>query len=392
MTTASTPSIDSPVRPNTPENLDIGYGRARLRLGIIGVGLWVVVSSALLITNAMQVIREQLSTGFSGDLMIITLLLVAYVLIQLPLDYLGGYLVPKRFGRNVEPINAYIATLTRGLVAHTSVLFCSALILYLSGSLAGLLGAFLVGMLWTLCLAAGRPIVARVVASFSIHESQKRDAIDTKLIHSSDEGFTGGITGLLSPKTNIMSARWRKTLGDEQFDLAEARRAVVMQSGAWRAGRIGAVVYTSAGLLVALWLAGPAAAGTAVGVVETGLWFTLWSFAGLLILPTLSRAAVYNTDQQLIQAGRDAKQIDELAHQLDRFQDGEPTLNAWVERIFHPIPSASSRITEKAPAKIVYWDIARTSVYLGLGSLSLLTRSVHCNVGRPALWVWLPTD
>ncbi|MFK7788332.1 MAG: hypothetical protein AB8C95_02415, partial [Phycisphaeraceae bacterium] len=150
--------------------------------------------------------------------------------------------------------------------------------------------------------------------------------------------------------------------------------------------------FTAVGLLLALLLSGPGQAGTGAGVIESALWFTLWSFAGLLVLPTLSRDAVYQIDQQLIADGIAPERLDHLTAALDQMQDGEPVRPGWVEAIFHPVPSVTKRQSRGRAGRLAFWDIARTSVYLGIGAGSLLTRSVHCNVGRPALWVWLPTD
>jgi len=378
-----------------PEPKDNGYGRARLRLGISGVGLWVVVSTALLASRAFEVIANQLSEGPRADALLVALLLALYVLVQFPLDWLGGYVVPKQFGRRVLPAKSHAMALLRGIAIHTTVLFLSAAILYIGGLLAGLLGAFVAGVIWVLCLAACRGLLARLVARLPREGGlgdATSDSIRTELIESSDEGFTGGITGLFSPRTDVLPAAWKERLRPAAFVLVKTRRETVIRTGAWHAGRLGAMAFTAAGLFLSLLLAGPEAAGTGVGVVETALWFTLWSFAGLLVLPTLSRTAIYKIDQQLINEGIDPEQFDQLTSQLDSMQDAEPNRSRWVERIFHPIPSVANRQSPARGSRLAFWDIARTSVYLGIGALSLLTRSVHCNVGRPALWVWLPTD
>jgi hypothetical protein len=36
--------------------------------------------------------------------------------------------------------------------------------------------------------------------------------------------------------------------------------------------------------------------------------------------------------------------------------------------------------------------LARHALWLGWGTLSPISRAVHCNVGRPALWAMLPGD
>ncbi|MGB0766623.1 MAG: hypothetical protein ACPGYV_02815 [Phycisphaeraceae bacterium] len=369
---------------------DNGYGRARLRLGISGVGLWVVVSVAGLASGVVESIGQRLPEGIAGDAAIVALLLVGYVVVQLPFDWLGGYRVPKRFGRAAPNPAAYAKGLARGVVVHTAILLCSAAILYLGGRFGGIAGAFVAGLCWLLVLASGRGVTAHLLAKLR-PATTIRDTTDLELLESGDEGFTGGITGLIKPKTNVLPAAWRSTLTDEQFQLAIRRRRWIIASGAWRAGRIGAFVFSAVGLLLSLLLAGADAAGTGAGVVETMLWFTLWSFAGLLLLPTLSRRAVVQVDRAMVAEGTESSRLNEVAEALDRLQDAEPRRPGWVESIFHPVPSVSNRWDPEGESRIAYWDIARTAVYLGLGGGSLLTRSVHCNVGRPSLWAWLPT-
>lgn len=372
-----------------------GYGRARLRIGISGVGFWVVVSCGLLALD-VGTARAGMPGGILGDLLPIGMLLSLYAVIQLPFDWMGGYLLPKRYGRPIEPAPKMVLVLLRGVGAHLILLMCSALALYTGGVFGGVAGAYVAGLIWVSVLAVGRNVLARTVADFDA--KQCSDApydsriIPTELMDSADEGFTGGITGFVTPGKNILPAAWRETLTPTQFALIRGRREAVIRSGAWRAGRLAALAFTGLGLLIALMLAGPESAGTGVGVVETSLWFTLWSFLGLLFLPTLARRAVYRIDQQMLADGHDLGQYHELWSVLDGLQDDEPTRPRWVERIFHPIPSVMNRRRENATRASGFWDVARTSVYLGMGGMSLLTRSVHCNVGRPALWVWLPTD
>jgi hypothetical protein len=64
-----------------------------------------------------------------------------------------------------------------------------------------------------------------------------------------------------------------------------------------------------------------------------------------------------------------------------------------IESIFHPVPSLSNRralSTRTYPP--IAWHAARMTLFLSWGCAGLLSRAVHCNVGRPELWVMLPTD
>jgi len=121
--------------------------------------------------------------------------------------------------------------------------------------------------------------------------------------------------------------------------------------------------------------------------------FTLWSFLGLLVLPTPSRAGVAEVDGAVRQSGIDEQLFDETILKLDTLQDGETQRPAGIELIFHPIPSVRSR-TEGPSRKHIrgYLGAARGAVYLSASGLGLLGRAVHCNCGRPALWVFLPSD
>jgi len=38
------------------------------------------------------------------------------------------------------------------------------------------------------------------------------------------------------------------------------------------------------------------------------------------------------------------------------------------------------------------WHAARTALYLSWAGVGLLGRAVHCNLGRPEVWVFLPSD
>jgi len=140
-------------------------------------------------------------------------------------------------------------------------------------------------------------------------------------------------------------------------------------------------------------LTGEEALGAPAGVIELSLWFTLWSFLGLLVLPTFSRRGVQELDERLRETTPDKSRLEEAVRTLDGLQDDEPERPSFVEAIFHPIPSVNNRIERRERSRLPgCWDAARTAVYLSSAGLGLLGRAVHCNCGRPGLWVFLPTD
>ena len=125
---------------------------------------------------------------------------------------------------------------------------------------------------------------------------------------------------------------------------------------------------------------------------------TLWAFLGVLVLPTPSRAAVVAVD---LAAAADVGALPmRLAmEQLDPWQDDEPVRTRAIETIFHPVPGRSARIAHVVNTSVGErvgvthaHHLARHALWLSWASLSLISRLVPCNVGRPALWVMLPGD
>jgi len=172
------------------------------------------------------------------------------------------------------------------------------------------------------------------------------------------------------------------------------RRGVQLKSGARMRGWWAAVLWPALGLWLSislvpfawddarLWLALPAMS-------------TLWSFVAVLLLPTLSRPAVYHADAEAARVVG----VEHTAHvisQLDQWQDDEPERRPLVESIFHPVPSAGNR------ARRLHNDLTadnrgghqqtRLPLLSSLVAGSVLGRVVHCNIGRPSLWVLYPGD
>jgi len=89
-----------------------------------------------------------------------------------------------------------------------------------------------------------------------------------------------------------------------------------------------------------------------------------------------------------------AERVARVIRALDALQDDEPERPDAVEVIFHPIPSASRRVARLDPPRPALrpWHVARMALPMSWCMLGLLGRAVHCNAGRPELWVMLPAD
>jgi len=235
-------------------------------------------------------------------------------------------------------------------------------------------------------------MIASLLATLKLTDAAPEDQLPVYLAASADEGFTGAIVGVFRPQYHILPAKWNDVLGPDGFAYARYRRALAVKTGTWYRGRATALLFTPIGLILSAWVVGPRL-GTAGGTIELSLWFSLWSFFGLLILPTFSRRGVTEVDERARAEGTPDEQIRRNTQILDGLQDGEPDRPSLVESIFHPIPSVTNRLEGPRSQGVTgCWDAARTTVYLSLAGLGLLGRAVHCNCGRPSLWAFLPVD
>ena len=64
-----------------------------------------------------------------------------------------------------------------------------------------------------------------------------------------------------------------------------------------------------------------------------------------------------------------------------------------IQAVFYPIPSARWRLDRLATpvSRFIPGHLARGNLYSSWATLTLVGRAVHCNIGRPALWVFPPS-
>lgn len=386
-------------RPMSSKPRASGYGRARLWLGISAVGTMVVLATLALAIGLPSRASDLFAPSLGGQALLLVAFLVAYAAIHLPFDVLGGYILPRRFGRHHPPLMKFAGGLLRGVVAHTYLLAFIGAGLLLAGRSFGVPGVIGVCALLSLTLLATRSPLARMFSPLQDSTIDKMavqpepSQLPTDFFASDDEGFTGGIIGVLRPRRVLMPQRWLQELGQLKITVVMRRRELAVRTGSWARGRLLALGFTLLGVVLAAFVVGPARIGTGEGIITFSLVFTLWSFIGLLTLPTPSRAGVAEVDAVLRASGIDQALIDETIRKLDTLQDAEPERSVGVEAIFHPVPSVRSRIEGPMNRNpLGFLDAARTTVFLSAAGLGLLGRAVHCNCGRPALWIFLPSD
>jgi len=380
----------------------ITYARARLLLGISGVGASVLVAASVLLFDLpARLLSESAQQSLPAALGSIALALLVGITAFLPFDLVGGSILV----RQRVSLTAYLAAWVRGAAAQWFVWVACAAALMLASRTFGNVGAVGAFVLLQLALAASRGRLAQLVASqpmVSIPESMRiasqRAKIDPDrlvILDSPDESFVGGWSGIRADEL-VVPKRWSR-LPEQTLVAALFRRRVIAESGAHLRGVLGAVLWNTVGCVLSLALTG-VSLDNAAGLLTLAAGMTLWAFVGVLVLPTPSRAAVFAIDGAAARK-LGARAVLDAIDRLDRWQDDEPTRSARVETIFHPVPARAARherlTADQSDSRVRFThahQLARHALWLNWASLSPLSRAVHCNIGRPALWVMLPGD
>ena len=351
--------------------------RRRLALGITNVGSWVVVAAGGLW------LLPRTAALWNGPRNVAWLLLAALG-VQGAFDYVGGVLLmpAPRPGTT-----QFLARWCRGAGGHTLVLGGIALLSY--GSF-GLTGGFVAAVVVaTLSLAVGRTWCLRLVGG--VLTSPLTDQRNTLLATADDPAFTGAVTGEGHRTVSLWPSSWSRRVPPDELAAEQSRRRWQIE-----AGLPGRTL-----LLVLAWNASGSALGTAlchlavyapvVALLLHACWMTLWTFGSLLLLPSFSRAAVFAADGAALANGHDPRGWIVRFPRLVGEDGGASTL---VQTIFYPVPSAERRLKRLAAGpsgRFLCGNLARANLYYSWAGCTWLGRAVHCNVGRPALWVFPPS-
>lgn len=381
------------------------YARARLWLGITSVGTLVVLSGVALALDLPGRTLPATGDPWMTELLWLALAFGVYAAVSAPFDLLGGLVLPREFDRSRLSTARFLGRWSRGVVVQG--LWMTALgLAVLQVSRAGgpgagfglvvLASAFLIGAQgWF----AGRVanLEAAAPGTAGLDDGLREVGLDpatVAVVDHDDPGWTGGWVGWPSRERLLLPRHWITTLSPDALRTELQRRRATKESGARARGVLTALAFNLSGFALAILLPGGSLTSVA-GLATTALWFTLWSFLGALVLPSWSRPAVHAADLAALRAGADPGALERTIRELDRLQDDEPRRNPGVERIFHPIPAVEHRLARARPGQAAgpgAWHTARMALWLGWGCFGLLGRAVHCNCGRPGLWVLLPAD
>jgi len=349
--------------------------RSRLRLGIANVGFWVVTATGGL--------WWLMSGGAHGlDPWAFVIIGLAVIVFQAAFDVIGGaWLMPSPAPAPGEFLRRWL----RGVVCHSSVLAGVGLLSWASFRLSA--GFALAVLMATVGLALGRRQIFRAMAGAAISEIP-RDGRKNLAAAVSDPAFTGGIVGFGRRALSLWPARWLEDLPQSELAVEARRREWQLTHGLNERALVAVLGWNLCGTSLGTFAFALAYRTPAEALFGHACWMTLWAFVGLLVLPALSRGTVFAADRAAAAAGLAP------AAWITRFpgltgEDG--SANAAVQTIFYPIPSVKMRLRSIDDAPLVLGSLARNNLYYSWATLTLLGRAVHCNVGRPALWVFPPS-
>ncbi|TWU32012.1 hypothetical protein [Novipirellula artificiosorum] len=382
----------------------ISYARARLWIGVSGVGLIVTACVLAILEGLPGRFLPTSRFGSVSDLGWILVLIGSTVAFMAPLDFLGGYFIPSRFYHQKISLDCFLRSWTRGVAVQAILFFLSTLVILTVGRNAGLIGALISIAIMSVAYVGfqSRLVLAmtgccwtvdddKVIRAMNLASGWGLEKLPVTVVQSSDPGFTGGVVGLPRFESIMVPKDFVDLLTLEQLALVLARRLVAVDSGSRTRGISLALIWIVCGFSLATLLPGASVASVS-GLATTCLGFTIWTFLGLLTLPTVSRQASYAIDGEILRRSAETKAFTETIRSLDAFQDDEPSRRTLIETIFHPVPSVDNRQRGSKHRFPFAWHTARTTLFLSWSCMGLLARAVHCNVGRPERWVMLPTD
>lgn len=367
------------------------YPSARLKLGMSAVGAITVLSFIALWFQFPQLLSTKLQTFGFAQWMAFPLLAFLYISAMAPIDILGGFILPQKNGKKAHSrISVYI----KGALIHGILVLSSWLILHFATMTFGIGGTLITTISFIIVGLSIQFKLSGFVGSLKISKTKNYEpnitAREELIVSSYDSTFSGSIVGIPGHEKVILPSVWVNEMGEAGLKVMSDRRKYVIESGLRNRGLFLASAWLISSILLSILIIG-LPDGSVSWTLNLIFCTTIFHFVGLLVLPTPSRNATYLVDEVMNQANENKETYLSWLRDFSRLTDGEENRNIWVERIFHPLPSVQNRIGLR-PNSWAAWNATRTMLYLSIFCGGLLSRAVHCNAGRPDLWIIAPTD
>jgi len=350
-------------------------GQNRLFLGIVNVGFWVLIS--LFILTNKDYINENLRTD---NPFLLTNIYITYIAFQFVFDWVGARL----FNNNVFNAVWFIQWLV-GTLFQSAIWLC---LFYLISYFSFKGGLFFSVLLVLLVLPILQGPFA-VLINLNRYYKEKNDKYNENLliIKTSEKSFTGDVVYYFFRKINIISNAIRSS---DYYSVESLRRSnsfnILLKTNSVL------IIWNLLGVLVGEVFNLYESDKIELKVLYFAAWMTVWSFLSLILLTRLSHNSVYACD-----AIAKNKNKSLLIKWIKYFPDivGENGhQNPLKQAVFYPIPSIKCRLDAlktNSIGTINFGNLTRRNLFISWGVFNLSARSVHCNVGRPLLWILPPS-
>lgn len=364
-------------------------GKARLLTGVACVGTLVSLATTALYFDGPEAVFSNSPSTPAEEFFSFVIFFAAIVILLFPFDFVGGVLLPAAYESSSPPIVAWLRLWSRSVAVQ--ILFYSvSFFFYLQfGREVGALWLIVLFSTLQIILLAGQELIWQIMTA------NRNDEISgtTSFVTHSDQRFVGGIAGLPGFESILIPEGWKVRLQPSDVKILVTRRHAAVNTGLRLRGIIFAMLWNISCFAVAIVVSG----GVVYSVVDllcVFLWFLLFSFIGLIVLPMFNRRGVFALDQQ-VATNYSPAELQQAICNADRITEQDPDRSASAESIFQPIPCPVRRIQAMADRDRFTagaWNVARMALFLSWAFGGPLARAVHCNVGRPELWAILPTD
>jgi hypothetical protein len=306
------------------------------------------------------------------------------IAVQAIFDGVGGWwLMPAPRSGAAGFLRGWI----RGVLVHSLVLVAVGAVGTLSLRWTG---GFCTGVaVSSALLALGRGILFSVVSGGPIRQAAMEGGETVSVCALGDPAFTGGVVGFGRGATILLPESWMDRVPRPELAVEVFRRRWQIEQGLPGRAFLLLLAWNLIGVWVGSFVLDPSVLPLGHALMGLACWMTLWTFVSLLVLPVLGRGTVFAADRAAADAGLDPSEWIRLFPKLTG-EDGNS--RAALQNIFYPIPSVELRLRSRKESRrgLVLGAVARGNLYYSLAGLTLLGRSVHCNVGRPGLWVFPP--
>ena len=224
------------------------YARARLWLGICGVGSLVTICTVALVMGLPARWLSESTTFGATDLTQLSALAVLFILWLAPFDFLGGYRLPKSFLKSQESFGRWLLSYFRAALGQSLLFVAFAWLILVFGRWVGLRGAISM-----VVLAIGFCFILRnqsmrfrrvespsgsnkLLDCLTLIQSWQIFVPNIIVVRHRDVGFTGGIIGFGNGATIVIPQAWIETMSRAELATVIARRAIAFNSGSYYRG------------------------------------------------------------------------------------------------------------------------------------------------------------